>query len=155
VADVAEAAARAARLGHLADLHSGALDPPEPPPGALPARADFLRLTAVVPAAEAAKQRARGGRAHRIPFPGDERTAEEEELAAALAPGPPRPPPAAPGPLQGAQAPPPPALPAGLRARLAATVGDKQWEQARLRVKARAPHVVAVDTVSLTLPPRA
>lgn len=150
----AATAHRATLLADVAETLEGRFDPPEKAPTPPRARSDYLRFTTVVPAREAAKRDARGGRRHRFAYPGDESDSDEEELRGVYA--------AAEesedeeqamtarlrGVDEGAQLRHREAAQA-LAARLDATLRHPAWTQHRAARKARKPHVVMATTMAI------
>ncbi len=141
-AEMVAAGERANRLDSIAQALGGQMDPPERPPTPPRARHDFAVFTSLAPAREEARRLERGMRHHRVPFPGDEVSADEERSRAVLNPGP----------LALAEEEEQPEL--RLRRLQAAslvmrTLGMPLYENYRTAQKAKAPHVL--HTVKRTL----
>ena len=141
-AEMVAAGERANRLDSIAQALGGQMDPPERPPTPPRARHDYVVFTSLAPAREEARRLERGMRHYRVPFPGDEVSADEERSRAALNPGP----------LALAEEEEQPELrfkrltAAGLVMR---TLDKPIFEQYRISQKAKAPH--ALHTVTQTL----
>lgn len=126
---------RGNRLAFIAQALGGELDPPEKAPTPPRSRHDWIEFTSLVPAAEEAKRYQRGGRNYHVPYPGDEMDKDEERTLNLLHPNP----------ITLAEEEENDEL---RRTRLAVsdkvtrTLGNETWEKYRLKVKAKAPHVV-------------
>ena len=144
--EAAAASEKAVRLAALAKALGGRYDPPERPRPPPPRRSDQLQILRVVPVAEDAKTRARGGAGYKLPLPGEEVghddlatlavlhptvLQEEEEAEDELAGGSKR------------------AQRASSASAVTRTLGKEQWERHRTTQKARAPHVVHSSTLHM------
>jgi Leucine-rich repeat (LRR) protein len=141
-AEMVAAGERANRLDSIAQALGGQLDPPERAPTPPRQRHDFAVFTSLAPAREEARRLERGMRHYRVPFPGDEVSADEERSRAVLNPGP----------LALAEEEEQPEL--RLKRLTAAslvmrTLGDPLFENYRIAQKAKAPH--ALHMVKQTL----
>ena len=141
-AEMVAAGERANRLDSIAQALGGQMDPPERAPTPPRKRHDFVVFTSLAPAREEARRLERGMRHYRVPFPGDEISADEERSRAVLNPGPLA--------LAGEEEQPELRLKRLTSASLVMrTLGDPIFEQYRVQQKAKAPH--AVHTVKQTL----
>ena len=126
---------RGNRLAFIAQALGGELDPPEKAPTPPRPRHDWIEFTSLVPMAEEAKRFQRGGRNYHIPYPGDEMDKDEERTLRILHPDP----------ITLAEE----EENTDLRRtrqltsdKVVRTLGNDTWEKYRLKVKAKAPHVV-------------